>query len=95
MPRKTKRILLFIALLGIIPAVGYGIMHALAFMLPMSETSTFSHITFTVILIALGLLVPYAMLKSLGAAAHEQNQNEKSFTLSDLPKDKQQFDNNR
>ena len=70
-------------------------MHGLAFILPMSETSTVSHIAFTVILIALGLLVPYAMLKALGSAAHEQNPSEKNFTLSDLPKDKQQFDNKR
>lgn len=87
--KKSRYIGWMVALIVLIPTVGYGVMHVLVYLFPMSETSTISHITYTLILIALGLVIPYAMLKALFSAAHRQNpRQEKELHLEDLPKDK-------
>jgi hypothetical protein len=87
--KKSHYIGWMIALIVLLPTVGYGLMHFLIYVFPMSETSTWSHIIYTVILIALGLTIPYFMLKALFSAAHRQNpRDEHELHLKDLPKDK-------
>jgi magnesium-transporting ATPase (P-type) len=75
-------LLLFIA----IPVVGYAIMHGMVYVFPMQEDSTLRHLMITVAIIALGLAVPYWMLKAGLFAARKRNVNEDNVTLEDLPK---------
>lgn len=92
---RKKRLAAIIVLIVLIPVVGYGLMHGLTYAFPMSEDSFISHFFFTVILIALGLLTSYGILKALSSAVHTQNPREKEFHLKDIAKDKEQLDNSR
>ncbi len=92
---EKNRYLWWIVFAAAIPAVGYGVMHLLVYVLPMAETSTGSHVVYTIILIGLGLAVPYWMLKAGIHAAHKHNPQERELHLSDVPKDKDQLNNTR
>ena len=74
-----------------IPFVGYGIMHGLAYLLPMGENTDGSYWVFTLLIIFLGLLVPYLMLKAGLLKAHTANKQEKELRLRDFPKDRAQI----
>jgi hypothetical protein len=80
---------LIIAATLFIAAMGYGVMHLMVYVLPMAQDNTFSHIIFTVFIIALGLAVPYLMLKFSIHRTHLYNPNEKELRLEDLPKDQE------
>ena len=54
----------------------------------MTEQTTGRHLFYTIILIAVGLLTPYLMLKLALHVAHLKNRNEKELHLKDLPRDK-------
>lgn len=77
---------------GAIAFFGYALMHALVYIMPMSVNSnTAIYIVFTLAIIALGLFIPYAMLKTGMHTAHKYNNTEKEVELADIPKDKQQM----
>ena len=75
----------------LIPVVGYGIMHALVYVLPMGEHTGGAHLALTVLIIFLGLAVPYWMLKAGLFKAHLGNPKEKELQLKDFPKDRVQI----
>ena len=91
MKRRNKHFW-FVVIAAAIPFVGYGIMHGLTYLFPMSEDTPYTHLFYTVILIALGLLIPYWMLKTGIHAAHLRDPGEKELQLKDIPKDKDQLD---
>lgn len=74
----------------LLPVVGYGIMHMLVYVLPMSGPAVWADFLFTLLLIALGLSIPYWMLKIGFHYAHTQNSDEKELNIKDIPKDKDQ-----
>lgn len=78
---------LLVALVILIPAAGYGIMHLLAYAVPLDQDSTGMHLLVTLAIIALGLMVPYWMLKAGFFRAHLRNRDEDELHLRDLPKD--------
>jgi hypothetical protein len=80
---------LIIAATLLIATVGYGVMHLMVYVLPMSQDSMFSNLIFTLFIIALGLAVPYWMLKFSIHRAHLYNPQEKEIRLEDLPKDQE------
>jgi hypothetical protein len=88
---RRRRYIYIVALIVLIPLVGYALMHALAYIVPMSEHNVGANLIFTVTLIALGLLIPYWMLKLGFHKAHMRDPAEKDFHLGDLPKDKDQI----
>jgi hypothetical protein len=86
MRRQHRNIIL--ALIVLIPVIGYGIMHLSVYLLPVSGESLWGDLAFTLLLIFLGLAIPYWMLKLAFHRAHMRNPEEKDMHLSDLPKDK-------
>jgi len=93
MQQKIKFDIILLVIIAI-PVIGYGIMHGLAFVIPLSEGQegeSIGPIFYNMILIILGLLIPYVMLKLLFKAAHMRNPQEKEFHIEDLPKDKEQL----
>lgn len=91
MMRAHSKYHLSIALIIAIPLIGYGIMHLLVYVVPVSEDNVFSNFFYTAIVIVLGLGIPYAMLKLLFHAANLKNRREKPLRLQDIPKDKDQL----
>lgn len=85
--RRNSRINLIIAAIILLPFIGYGVMLMTTY-IPMSESSMGNHFIFTVLLIVLGLAIPYWMLKMLFHAANIRNPHEKHMHLSDIPEDK-------
>lgn len=73
----------------LLPVLGYFAMRLLPEMFSMGEGSTGSHLLVTVLIIAIGLAVPYWMLKAFIHQAHEYDPAETEFDLKDIPKDKQ------
>ena len=67
--------------------VGYAVMHWLVLASPTGANNIFIAIGLMLAIIAIGLVVPYLMLKSGFHAAHLQNPQEKELELKDLPKD--------
>lgn len=86
-----KHHLLWLALIPILAVAGYAVMHGLIYALPVSENNTTVNILFTCFIIAMGLAIPYFMLKIGMHEAHLQNPDEKELRLRDIPKDKQQI----
>jgi hypothetical protein len=82
-----------VALTLLLPVVGALIMYGLIFAFPMGEDAMISHIVYTIIIITLGLLVPFGFLKAFSIAAHEWDSNEQELHLEDMPKDKEQYTN--
>jgi uncharacterized membrane protein YqjE len=70
----------------LIAFIGYAVMHLLVYVLPLSQNTTGMNAVFTVIIIALGLSVPYWMLKFGIHQARMHDPREKEMTLKDLPK---------
>lgn len=66
-------------------------MHLFTYVLPLSETATAYQLLYTLVLIALGLLIPLAILKVAFHAARLRHPGEKEFTVRDIPKDKDQL----
>lgn len=85
---KDKNIIFAIIILLLIPVVGFGAMRWTHLFVPLSEGGTSTYILYTVILIALGLLIPYGIMKLLFHSAHLKNSSEKELRMEDLPKDK-------
>ncbi len=83
---NTHKAVLMTGLVILIPVVGYGIMQMLVYLFPMSEQSYVSHFMMTLAIIALGLVVPYWMLKGSFHVAHLNNSDERELHLRDLPK---------
>lgn len=73
----------------LIAVVGYAIMHLTVYVLPMSEDSVFIDLAFTLFIIALGLVVPYWMLKFSIHQVHLRHPEEREIELKDLPKDQE------
>lgn len=93
-PRHGKlwKYLGFILLAIALPVVGYGIMHLLVYLFPLSTGSIWAYTLFTLVIIALGLAIPLWMLKAGLLAAHERDSREKEFHMRDIPKDKKQLE---
>ena len=91
MKRHTRHGLL-ITCAVLIPLLGYALMHVLIYIYPLSQESHFLRYTiYTLALIVLGLVIPYAMLKAGVAAAKLRNPDEKSLEIKDIPKDKDEL----
>jgi uncharacterized membrane protein YidH (DUF202 family) len=86
--KKDNKIITTIIILLLIPVAGFGVMRWTHLFVPLSEGNTTTYILYTVILIALGLLIPYGIMKLLFHSAHIKNPNEKELYMADLPKDK-------
>ncbi len=84
---KPWHIILIIA----IPVLGFSIMYGLAYLLPIAS-DLLPQLLFTVLLIGLGLAVPYWFLKLGAHEAHRNNPEEKELTLKEIPKDKDDLD---
>lgn len=83
---KIWKVIFFVIAVPAIAVVGYGIMQALVYMLPMQGASSGIYALVSILIIALGLIVPYLMLKAGFAGAHINNPSEKSLDLKDIPK---------
>lgn len=82
---KRFKIVAAIIFIPIVVVAGYFIMEALMRILPMESLLGSSLILMLIILI--GLAVPYWIIKAGFFAAHLNNRNEKNIHLDDLPKD--------
>jgi hypothetical protein len=89
--RRQSRILLSIGAMAAILIVGYAIMYFAVYIVPLSGAGLANQLFYTVLLIALGLAVPYWVLKLVGYAAHKENPREKTVRLKDIAKDKDQL----
>jgi len=79
-----------IALIFFVALAGAVIMYMSASILPLSD-SGLNYLFCTVVLIALGLAIPYWMLKLGLHEASMRNRNERELTLGDIPKDHEQL----
>jgi hypothetical protein len=79
-----------VALVVLLPIVGSTIMYFSIYAVPMTDHPSYRYVVYTALVIALGLLVPYFMLKAFSIAAHQWDPREKELHMKDLPKDKDQ-----
>lgn len=82
---------LHIAFIIALPVIGFTGMYMFVYILPLSD-NVLIQIFYTLVLIALGLAIPYWILKLGIHEAHLANPEEKELELKDVPKDKQQLD---
>jgi hypothetical protein len=80
------RFLLIIAFVGFF---GFGAMYMLTYLLPLMEHNNLNYGLFALAIIAVGLTVPYVMLKLSLHEAHLKNPREKELKLADIPKSQQ------
>jgi len=73
-------------LILLIPVLGYGAMHAIVYLFPMTEESDARHFIITFFIIALGLAVPYWLLKAGFHKGHLENPSQDELHIGDLPK---------
>lgn len=85
---KTNSDTFIFSLIAVILLVGTAAMYWLIYALPVSSGSVWAYVVYTVALIALGLAIPYWVLKLGMHSAHLNNTDEKEMNLSDIPKDK-------
>lgn len=78
-----------VALIFFITILGFGLMYAPAVLLPLSD-SNLNYFMFSVLIIALGLAVPYWILKLGMHSAHRHNAQERELSLKDIPDDQDQ-----
>lgn len=71
----------------LVPVVGYGIMHLLVYILPVDQSDNLVRLLFTIAIIALGLSIPYMMLKMGVHKAAMDDPQERDVALQDMPKD--------
>ena len=88
---KQTKIALIVALIVLVVLVGFAVMRTAIYAIPQSGGDAVNHTVYTVLLIALGLAVPYWMVKLLFHAAHVRNPQEKEVGLKDIPDDKEQL----
>ncbi len=86
--KKDNKIITTIIILLLIPVIGFGAMRWTHLLVPLSDGGTATYILYTIILIAIGLLIPYGIMKLLFHSAHLNNSDEKELHIADLPKDK-------
>lgn len=77
-----------------IPVLGAMLMYALIHFFPMGRDSWLIYSLYAVLIIFLGLIIPYGFLKAFSIAAHEWDGQEKELKIEDIPKDKEQLDKN-
>ena len=87
---KNKYLFLILSI-PVIAIMGYFLMHMMVYVLPLSERSYGSYITVTLLIIALGLFVPYWMMKAGFKGAETNDPHETSIELNDIPKDQNQI----
>ena len=88
--RKRTESLRIIGIIFLVALVGAGVMYMFTYIIPLSGNSWF-YVLCTFIIIALGLAVPYWMLKLGFHYAHTKNREEKELHLADLSKDQQEL----
>jgi putative flippase GtrA len=89
--KKWEQVFTIMSIL-LIPVIGYVIMHALVYVLPVSASHSVQ-LLFSIIIIAMGLTVPYWMIKAGFHKAHLANPQESELELQDIPKEKQESKN--
>ena len=77
------RFLLIIAFVGFF---GFGAMYMLTYLLPLMEHNNLNYGLFALAIIAVGLTVPYVMLKLSLHEAHLKNPRERELRLADMAK---------
>lgn len=83
---KTPNSIIFIGLAAL-AVIGFTAMYMLVeVMPPLDGDNTFSQIMFMLLMVALGLTVPYWILKLGSREAHKRNRNEEELQLKDIPK---------
>lgn len=87
---ENKRLGLIAAVI-VLPVVGYLIMRAIPESYNDDGTATGLHIITYLVLIAVGLTVPFLMLKSSMKSAKMGDSRERELHLKDIPKDKEQI----
>ncbi len=94
--RKSQQYVFFVLLAILIPVAGYAAMHLAIYFLGLNQqSSAAAYVFYTVFIIALGLALPYWMLKAGRHAAHLRNRQEGELHLSDIPKDKDELNGAR
>lgn len=91
MTRKHRAgglVLVIIAL----PILGYVLTYGMNLIMPMSEHGTGYHLALVIAIFAMGMLVPYFMIKLLSRAGHLVDPQEKEVRMRDIPKDKDDFE---
>lgn len=93
MTKHEKRYLLLGIILAL-PIIGYGIMHALVYIMPMQDGSTGeqyvgNQLFYALILTVFGLMVPWWMLKLAVRNAAVRDPEEGELELRNIGKDKE------
>jgi len=81
-----------IALILLLGAGAWVVMYVLVGMISADDTNL-NYGIFSVIMIAIGLIVPYLMLKLVAHEAHRRDSRESEMNLKDIPKDQEQLHN--
>ncbi len=83
--KRQFRVMYTLGIVFLIALIGSGGMYILIDVLPEARSMT-KDIIYAIVIMALGLAVPYWMLKLSFHAAHVWNPKEKEFELKDLTK---------
>ncbi|MBI3630743.1 MAG: hypothetical protein HY221_00160 [Candidatus Sungbacteria bacterium] len=84
---KRFEAILLVLLIVALPVGGYGFMHGLVYVLPLSTNGTGVQVVFTLLIIVFGLLIPYWMLKAGIHVVCLSDPLEEEVKLKDIPKE--------
>jgi hypothetical protein len=88
---QQYKFIFYILIIASLPIAGYVIMRGLSYTFFTSTENAIWLAIFMVLIIVIGLVVPYLMLKLWFHAAHLRDKHEKDISLKDLPKDANTF----
>jgi len=90
--KKNSKILSITAVIIVLPIIAFALSYGLNEVAPLSSNVDIYTAFFMLLLIAIGIGVPYAMLKLMSQASHIAHPEEKVIEIKDIPKDKDQMD---
>lgn len=80
---------IIVTMVVVLPLILWGATYGLNLIAPMSEGSGLYHASYMALLIALGLVIPYFMLKLMTHAARDINPDENVLEIKDLAKNQE------
>jgi len=92
MTRNDSKMFTITAIIIALPVVAFGLTYGLNLIAPLTGSVDIYSAFFMLMMIIVGVGVPFLMLKLMSNAAHIHNPDEKVIEMRDIPKDKQQMD---
>lgn len=90
--QKENKVFAITGVIVVLPVLAFGLSYGLNHVVPLSDDNGIYSGVFQLMMVLIGIGIPFVMLKLLSKASHELDPHEKIIELMDIPRDKASMD---